>query len=211
MRYLLILACAFGVSAAVPLTAQTINPYLRLTDPLAIARLDEPDFAPLRYDANEWAGGTGGDSMYPGYSIVAQDTGAGIITHLFVITRTPDSLTGYKLIVDGQILRSATDSQFYLKPSGFFHSPLDTIIGEARLGDVQIPYRNGFELLFKSTGYYWSDYGWRPLQVSDALPDASLNSNVLSEEESQAAAVYKNPSLLWQGTSGRDTALSANI
>jgi hypothetical protein len=184
-----------------------INPYSRLVDPLAIARLDAPDFGPLRMTYG-MGFGWAEDSNYPGYRVFAEDTGAGILTHLFFTARTPDTATGYKLIVDQQLLRSASGYDFYRRPAGYLHAPLDTTIGEARLCDVQIPYHHGFRLLYKTNDYHsWFDYGWRPLPSNANLPADSLSSPILEQEQQQGIAVFDNPSLLWQGLTGHDTSV----
>src|ERR1700745_1314704 len=81
-------------------SAQTVHPYERMTDPLAIARLDNPDFGPL---SGNWGYGVSRvvDSFYPDYRVCAHDTGAGILTHLYATYRAPDTSVHYKLIVDG--------------------------------------------------------------------------------------------------------------
>ncbi len=90
-----------------------------------------------------------------------------------------------------------------------FKNPLDTIIGEARLCDVQIPYHNGFKLLTKDLST-WYDYGWRPLSSNADLPSSdALNSTVLLQEESQADSVYSNPPSIWKGILGDDSGYEA--
>ncbi len=209
MYYFRLFLCVLTVITAAPLFAQTINPYARLTDPLAISRLDEPDFAPIRLAYGFRGGWWGADSSEPGYDIFAQDTGVGIITHLFVTSRVPDSSTTFKLYVDGNLFRMATRQSFYDTNDGYMENPLDTIIGEARLCDVQIPYHNGFKLLTKDLGS-WYDYGWRPLPSNADIPSGdNLNFAVLIKEEAQADSVYRNPSSIWRGITGVDSGYEA--
>ncbi len=207
MRYSHSFLCVLAFTAAAPLFAQTINPYSRLVDPLAISRLNEPDFAPLR-QAYGW-----GYAWDSNYYVTAQDTGVGIITHLWLTSLLPDSETGLKLIVDGQELRSATFQNFFDHPDGNMRNPFDTIIGEARLCDVQISYQKGFQLLTKCPGTssaLWYDFAWRPLPASVDLPFSDgLNTLVFLQDELQADSVYRNPSLLWRGTTGVDSSYKA--
>jgi hypothetical protein len=195
-----------------PARAQTIDPYQRLVDPLALARIDNPDFGPLRLS---WGLGYayGPDTANPGYYIYAEDTGAGIITHLFVTDWAADSTTDFKLFIDGTLVCTETMQNFFDSTDGFLRNPLDTIICLARLCDVQIPYQHGFKLSFKTPQYTtWYDYAWRPLPSDADLPSGEdIHSPVLLQEESQAEAIYRDPSLLWQGTSGTDSNFSATI
>ncbi len=193
------------------LHAQTINPYLRMIDPLAIARLDEPDFYPIRVSYGYLGSWWGEDSTNPGYTIFAQDTGAGIITHLFVTSRVPDSLTTFKLYVDGYLLRMATMQNFYDSTDGYLSNPFDTIIGEARLCDVQIPYHHGFKLLSKDP-ITWYDYAWRPLPASlNIPPTGGLRTESLLQEEEQADSVYYNPRSIWKGMPGTDSSFGGEL
>jgi Protein of unknown function (DUF2961) len=211
MRYFHPFLCVLAFITTAPLFAQTINPYARLSDPLAISRLAEPDFAPIRLTFGYGSGWWGADTAEPDYNIFAQDTGAGIITHLFVTSRLPDSLTTFKLYVDGNLIRTAAMQSFYDTNDGYLQNPLDTIIGEARLCDVQIPYHNGFKLITKDLNS-WYDYGWRPLPSNVNLPSGDgLNSSILLQEEAQADSIYRNPSLLWHGTTGIDSSYESLI
>ncbi len=211
MRYFRAFVSVLALVSSLPLSAQTINPYNRMVDPLALAKLNEPDFAPLKLSFGYLTAWWQPDTTDPGYYLYAFDTGAGIITHLFVTSRVPDSQTTYKLFVDGSLLRTATMQNFFDSTKGFFNNPLDTIIGEARLGDVQIPYHHGFKLTLKDP-IIWYDYAWRPLPSSaNLLPSCNLNSSVLLQEESQADSVYRNPLLLWKGVVGHDSSFSAIV
>ena len=195
-----------------PVLSQTINPYNRIVDPFAIARLDEPDFAPLKM-ASGWIDPQYG--KYPldsSYWIYAQDTGSGIITHLFVTSRNPDSQTSYRLYVDNVLVRQDDMQAFFDTSYKYFQSPLDTIIGEARLCDVQIPYRHGFQLMTKLLLYNWYDYCWRPLPSSvPILSGSQTSSSQLLAEEQSADSVYRNPALLWRGTTASDKNYSSVV
>ena len=203
-----LLGLIFNLSSFLPAaSAQTLNPYARMVDPLAIARLDAPDFAPTRLTYG-MGFGYGEDPDYPGYYRYGADTGAGIFTHFFFTARTPDSVTDYKLFIDGQLFRSGSYDDFYNKPIGYMHGPFDTTIGEARLADVQIPYHNGFKILYKTNDFHtWFDYGWKPLPHSVMLPSDTLGSPDLEAEEQAAIKVFNNPASIWQGTVGRDTSV----
>jgi len=206
----ILLALFLFVTAATSAVAQPVNPYARLTDPLALARLDNPDFGPL---SGTWGFGTWSipDQAYPDYRIAAQDTGAGILAHLFSTYRIPDSLVSYKLIVDGKPFRTAYGNDFFASPAGMLHGPLDTLLCEARLCDVQIPYHHGFRLLYKSTYWAFQAYQWRPLNGLTSLPDAILSNAALSDQQAAADSIYLDPSKLWKGFTVRDTQFKAQV
>jgi hypothetical protein len=217
MRFFFGLAVMLNTLMAAPFlvvsaAAQTINLYNRLIDPLALARLDEPDFARTRQTYGLGLGIKPSDTD-PGYWVCAEDTGAGVITHMFATARTPDSLTQYRLYVDGKLLRAAELDSFYANPLGQMRPPFDTIVGEARLCDVQIPYSHGFRLLYKSTdSRIFFNYGWRPLSSSVVLPPTgNLASTEILKEQSRAEEVYRDPAKLWAGFGGQDTIWSAQL
>jgi hypothetical protein len=86
MNRTVVLCLALLAGISVSLRAQSVDPYARLTDPFALARLNNSDFAPL---SGTWGFGisTIVDSQYPDYRVAAYDTGAGFITHLFATYR----------------------------------------------------------------------------------------------------------------------------
>jgi hypothetical protein len=97
-----------------------------------------------------------------------------------------------------------------MNPIGYMHNPFDTIIGEARLCDVQIPYHNGFKLLYKTNNYAtWFDYGWKPLPSNTLLPSSDLFSPELQLEEDSAVITFYHPVHLWQGWPAQDTFMNA--
>src|SRR5258705_13011510 len=70
-----------------------INLYSRMTDPRALARLDGPDSEPLRY-VNRFGYPTERDSSDNNF-ILAQDSGAGVITHFWSTGTAADSTTSF--------------------------------------------------------------------------------------------------------------------
>src|SRR5438874_11345033 len=89
------------------------------------------------------------------------------------------------------------------------HGPLDTIIGEARLCDVQIPYHHGFRLLYESKAWAFQAYQWRSIRTPVNVPDATFQSASLESEEAMADSVYRDPLRLWKGVSVRDTSFTS--
>jgi hypothetical protein len=71
-----------GIVLAVNATSQEIHYYDRITDPRAITRLDNIDNEPVRIVSKVgWPQGP--RDPIDGFHILAQDTGAGIITHIW--------------------------------------------------------------------------------------------------------------------------------
>ncbi|MDP4231053.1 MAG: DUF2961 domain-containing protein [Bacteroidota bacterium] len=167
-------------------TAQ-VNPYSRMTDPRALARLDGPDSQPLRYAIRfGFPPDRDPDQNY----ILAQDTGAGIITHMWTTTDVPDSTTNIKLYVDDKLIISCTYYTFFEKINGALRGPLDTTYPGAQVCDVQIPYRKNFKITY--IGATWNVYyaiAWRPVSDSNLVvpfalnPPFSLLSNQISAEK----------------------------
>ena len=75
-----------------------LNLYSRLTHPRTRARLDGPDSQPLRYACR--FGFPPERDASDQYSIIAQDTGAGIISHIWTATDVSDTLIFIKLYID---------------------------------------------------------------------------------------------------------------
>lgn len=150
-----------------------VNPYSRMTDPRAIARLDGPDSQPLRYACRfGFPPDRDPDQNY----IFAQENGAGIITHIWTTTGDPDSTTNIKLYIDDRLIISCTYHSFFQEVNGMLRNPLDSAFPGAYICDVQIPYRKNFKITY--TGSSWNVYyaiAWRPVSDSNLVVPFALN------------------------------------
>jgi len=156
-----------------------INFYSRIEDPRAIARLDCPDCQPLRY-VNRFGYPPDRDPIDSNF-IFAQDTGAGVITHIWMTTTAPDSTTNFKIYIDGNLISSSTFVSFFVNARGVLRPPFDSLYPGAFVCDVQIPYKKSFKITYIGEG--WNVYyaiAWRP--ISDP-------SGVVSFQESQPYAI----------------------
>lgn len=184
----LVVFCSLFCAASVH--AQTVNPYERLLDPVALTQLDNSDFGPIKLTSG-MGFGIRPDTDNPGYFVYAEDTGSGILTHLFATARTPDSVTRFRLYIDGALRREATLDGLFSERVGLLRQPLDTIIGEARLCDVQIPFKRGFKISYKTDDRFtFYNYGWRSLPANIQFPDSAS----LTALQAQAEAVFLDPS-----------------
>lgn len=168
-----------------PPYAQTIDPYRRVTDPRAIYQLDCDDCEPLRFSS---LFGLPQAVDERGAHIFAQDTGAGIITHIWMTTGEIDSLTELRLYVDGQLIVSSTLFKFFSQRRGVLRGPLDSVQAGGAVCDVQIPYRKSFRITFKAPG--WNVYhaiAWRPIKDPARIAPFVLQPTVAQEAPQRAA------------------------
>src|SRR5579883_3597921 len=129
--------------------AQVIDLYSRITDPRGIAILSVPDSSPTRsvcfhgdarwkLDSTDMSG------------IVAEDTGSGVITHIWSTANVDDSLVTMKLYIDDTLLISDHYREFFSTLPNAFRPPLDTFANGAYTWDVQIAYHHGFNWTLKT-------------------------------------------------------------
>ena len=142
-------AVFYVLSAFVAVTkAQEIHYYERLTDPRAITRLDNIDNEPVRVSAAVgWPKGE--RDPVDGFHVLAQDTGAGIITHIWTqLHRQEDSLTFFRIRVDDSLIAEGHLYSFFNQNNGAFRSPLDSICSGAQVCNLQIPYKRNFRITY---------------------------------------------------------------
>jgi hypothetical protein len=169
--------------SAVNVHAQ-INPYSRLTDPRAIARLDGPDSEPLRYSC--YHGLPAPIDPVDSNHILAQDSGAGIITHIWMTTDAPDSMTSIKIYIDDKLVVSSTFFSFYEKAHGLLRPSFDSLYPGGYVCDVQMPYKKGFRITYQGTWNIYFAIAWRP--VYDPASIAAFDTSSALLEGPQAAA-----------------------
>ncbi len=128
--------------------AQELDYYERITDPLAITRLDNIDNEPIRISAAVgWP--KGARDPIDGFHVLAQDTGAGIITHLWThLYQQQDSLTFFRIRVDDSLVAEGHLYSFFKQNNGAFRAPLDSVCSGAQVCDLQIPYKRNFRVTY---------------------------------------------------------------
>jgi hypothetical protein len=145
-----VLPVLFSVLAAfVEVTnAQEIHYYERLTDPRAITRLDNVDNEPVRISAAVgWP--KGARDPIDGFHVLAQDTGAGIITHLWTqLHEQQDSLTFIRIRIDDSLVAEGHLYSFFKQKNGAFRAPLDSLCSGAQVCDIQMPYKRNFRVTY---------------------------------------------------------------
>lgn len=128
--------------------SQHINYYERLTDPRAITRLDNIDNEPVRIAAQVGWPQRPRDPI-DGFHVLAEDTGAGIITHLWTqLHDQQDSLTFFRIRVDDSLVAEGHLYSFFKQNNGAFRAPLDSLCSGAQVCDLQIPYKRNFRVTY---------------------------------------------------------------
>jgi hypothetical protein len=152
--------------------AQIIDPYRRVNDPMAMASLTGDDIEPLKHRTRF---GLYGDKDEFGHFILAADSGAGIITHIWGTASDIDSGTNMRLYIDGSIVISCTFRDFFMRVHGAFRPPLDTGLAGAFVNDVQMPYRKGFKITYQSysSNVYYA-ISWRPVKDASKIKSFRL-------------------------------------
>lgn len=130
--------------------AQELDYYERLTDPLAITRLDNIDNEPIRISAAVgWP--KGARDPIDGFHVLAQDTGAGIITHIWTqLHEQEDTNTFFRIRVDDSLIAEGHLYSFFKQNNGPFRAPLDSLCSGAQVCDLQIPYKRNFRVTYYS-------------------------------------------------------------
>ncbi|HYM20963.1 MAG TPA: glycoside hydrolase family 172 protein [Candidatus Kapabacteria bacterium] len=169
----------------IPSRAQ-IDLYSRINDPRAIARLNNSDSGRLQFSADHgfWNKKIDAD----GYYILAEDSGAGVITHLWFANGVPDTLVFMKIYVDGQLLIQGIFDSLLVLRHGVLRPPLDTAYPGAYVADIQIPYKKQFKItLFSPDWNMFYAIGWRHISNPFILPSFGLNINT-SDAKNQISA-----------------------
>jgi hypothetical protein len=112
--------------------SQIINPYSRIVDPRGLARLNDGISEPLRYATLH--GLPKERDLSDSSFIIAQDTGAGIICHIWMTTDSSQESPYLKIYIDGKLVISSSFSSFFKKRHGSIRPPFDTVM----LADIGI-------------------------------------------------------------------------
>jgi hypothetical protein len=160
--------------AVVTTSFAQVDVYSRLTDPRAIARLDNPDTGRLQY-RNIHGLSSVVDST-DGYYVLAEDSGAGVLTHIWMTYGSYDSLAQMKFYIDGKLISSGPYTVVLDSPKGFIHLPFDTTYPGAHVWDVQVPYRKGFKISVTApdNNFYYA-ICWRHIEDSLVVPSFTLH------------------------------------
>lgn len=131
-------------------SAQTLDLYQRVSDPRGIAILNTPDSTesngfcvfglPHRLDLSDSS------------NIIAEDTGGGVITHMWSTAGDPDTMVFFKLWIDDTLRLSDYHDEFFDIARGPFRPPLNLGPLPAHVLDVQIPYHHSFRWTAKAPG-----------------------------------------------------------
>ena len=168
-----------------------------MTDPRALARLDGDDSQPLRYSTR---------FGYPPYRdpidsnyIFAQDSGSGIITHIWMTGTAPDSTTNFKLYIDDSLIFNNTLQSFFQIAHGVLRPPFDSLYPGASVCDVQIPYTKNFKITYIGQGWnvYYA-FAWRPVLQVGAVQSFQLSEPYSVEyQQANAESVYESLPSPW--------------
>ncbi len=174
-------AIALLLILGLPAQAQLINPYERVTNPRAVLDLVGEDTEPLRHRTQF---GLWGDKDENGHYILAQDSGAGIITHIWATAGVVDSGNNIRVYIDGQPFISSTFRDFFVRARGAFRPPLDTALAGGWVNDVQMPFRKSFKITYESyDGNVYYAISWRPVKDANKLKNFQLFPNASDAQQ----------------------------
>jgi hypothetical protein len=168
--------------------AQPLDLYSRLSDPRAIARLDNKDSEPLRISS--FVGWPSVRDPTDWYFLLAKDSGSGIITHIWMqLHDAIDSTTSVRIWVDDSLLITSPLYSLFRKTNGAMRTPLDSICSGALVCDVQIPYKRNFRITYYADWnvcclYYAIEYR--------RLADSNLIESFRLDPSAQSLADQKN-------------------
>lgn len=128
-----------------------------------------------------------------GSSILAADTGSGIITHIWATTDMQEDGTQIKLWIDDSLILSSNFKGFFLSNNSFLRAPFDTTISGGFVSDVQIPYKHNFRITYSGSTLFFYNILWR--KVLNVLESFSLqsNSSIKKFQELGESRYYNHP------------------
>ncbi len=201
---LIVIAIAFACN---DLSAQTIDPYSRLTNPRAIANLGGTDGQPLRHRAGYGFWST--TDSFQHQRVLAEDSGAGIITHLWVAASVPDSVTSFRVYIDGTLAVSSYIYDFFGLRTGALRPPFDSNYPGGNVCDVQMPYQKSFKITFDSPSdnFYYA-ITWRPVSDPKSVtPFALYESSLLLQQQQLGEKAFLSLNSPWSN----DTSITQDI
>jgi hypothetical protein len=169
--------------------AQPGNIYHTITDPQSLGDLST--LQPVRCVAQ--LGLPQAKDVIDGFSIIASDTGSGIITHIWATTDAIDSTTHIKLWIDDSLISSSTFQEFFTSSQHYLRAPLDTTMSGGFVCDVQMPYRHNFRITYSGGGLFFYAIVWRPYPLS-TLPESFsfLGNSLYKQYQQQAENNYRS-------------------
>ncbi len=167
-------------------SAQSINPYVRLVDPSAISFVDSASLSPLQGKC--FVGKPKLVDATDGYSILAADTGSGILSHFwFTVDRNAaDASMDLKIWADDSLLLESHPRALHSNATGLLASPLDTTISGGFVCDVQIPFRRSFRITFNGQ-YTFCAIFWCPVRDSNRIEPIASNEVQLEQRAGEKA------------------------
>jgi hypothetical protein len=170
-------------------TAQYLDPYRRINDPLAIADLNGPDSSPI---IRSFLNADAPPIEKDGYSVWAADTGYGILRHLWIVYKEGllPIASKLKLWVDDSLVFNGIARDLFTFTHGLLRAPFDSSSAGAQVCEVQIPYHRNFR---------WSQLGawalhdaeWQHIDTTQtrvhSISDGSLSKQQVTAENNYLA------------------------
>jgi hypothetical protein len=204
-----------GIVLAVNATSQEIHYYDRITDPRAITRLDNIDNEPVRIVSKVgWPQGP--RDPIDGFHILAQDTGAGIITHIWTqLHNQEDSNTFFRIHIDDSLVAQGHLYSFFKQSNGAFRAPFDSLCSGAQVCDIQMPYKSNFRITYYAD---WSVCCLFWAVEYKRLKDSSLiesfrnpPSDKYMKELAVAEKRYSTKGSIWNDNDSKSIHISKNL
>ncbi|MES2764905.1 MAG: DUF2961 domain-containing protein [Bacteroidota bacterium] len=146
-----------------------INPYQRLTDPLAITYIDS--LYPQKFSSG----------ISPSARNI-QDSGSGIITHIWLTFdwTNPGVILDdtINIWIDDKLVISETLDLFSKNNHGLLRAPLDTMMSGGIICNVQMAYQSKFRIYITSNSPPWCLFwavSWRPLPLEITPPRFTMD------------------------------------
>ncbi|HET9135764.1 MAG TPA: DUF2961 domain-containing protein [Candidatus Kapabacteria bacterium] len=181
MHKILIFVVLFiGVSAH----AQEDVLYNNLSDPRSIFTIDSSTSSPLQYSTG---------NIYPSasdstdnYSILASDSGSGVVTHFWMTMPQTVDTAYVKLYIDDKLVKWQPMYSFFDDSVGLFRHPFSTKTPEANVCDIQLSYTKSFKITVERiASQVWYAVAWRHLPSSIAFPFDPLTTNALQKQSQE--------------------------
>ncbi|MBM2815950.1 MAG: hypothetical protein HW421_2712 [Ignavibacteria bacterium] len=198
--------------------------YEPINNPESLSYIDSINLFPQKF-ASGVGCGSKNDPDNPGWKIIADDTGSGVITHIWTqYFQLPDSSFFFKLIIDGELILQMPMEEFFGNNHGLLRFPFYNKYSGCYVSDIQIPYKKSFKISVKrinpaECNLFWA-VQWKPLpdylvHNSFITPDTSYNNSLKSAEEAfklgEPKIKYQKPYYSDSYLAPGDTAVLANI
>lgn len=120
------------------------------------------------------------DEKDSAYYVIAEDTGAGIISHFWAQYYLLEDSTFYvRLIIDDSVIIEQPLREYFSKDHGVLRYPLHTTTSGAFLSNIQIPYKKNFKVETRRAAggecvLFWG-VQWKPIDSSRIKESFSLS------------------------------------